>query len=164
MLPDQREWLSILVAIIAAGDTIPNFCIFKDKRFGRNYIKKCKFGATIAMQPHLWMTGILFNKCLNHLIYHVIGKKGILPTNSHLLILRGHNLYVTIDIVAMTRETRLDLLGLLSHTSHVLQPLNVFVFKPFKTSFWLYCNMWTMTHNGQAANKETLAQWVSLLL
>ena len=163
MLPDQREWLSILVAIVAVKNTIPNFYIFKGKQFGRNFIKKCKFGATIAMQPYLWMTGILFSKCFNHLIYHVIGKKVILPTNNHFLILRGINLYVIIDIVAMTKKTRLDLLGLPSHTSHVLQPLDIFVFKTFKTSFWLYCNMWTMTHNGQVANKETLVQWVSLL-
>ena len=51
VLLDQREWLSVLVCINAAGDTIPNFYIFKGKCFGRNYIEKCEFGITMAMQP-----------------------------------------------------------------------------------------------------------------
>jgi hypothetical protein len=47
-------------------------------------------------------------------------KVGILPTNRYLLIFDGHNLYVTVDVVAMVRETWLDLLTLLSHTFHAL--------------------------------------------
>ena len=35
---DQREWLSVLVCINAAGSSIPSFYIFKGKRFGANYI------------------------------------------------------------------------------------------------------------------------------
>ena len=64
-----------------------------------------------------------------------------MPTNRYLLILDGHNLHVTIDVVAMVRETWLDLLTLLSHTFHALQPVDVSIFKPFKTSFWLYLDV-----------------------
>ena len=56
VLPNQREWLSVLVCINAAGDTILNFYIFKGKCFDRNYIEKCEFGATMAMQSRAWMT------------------------------------------------------------------------------------------------------------
>ena len=58
----------------------------------------------------------------------------------------------------------MDLLTLPSHTSHALQPLDVTIFKPFKISFSLYRDVWTMSNKGSAAHKETLAQWVSLSL
>jgi hypothetical protein len=35
--PDQREWLSCLVCINAAGLSIPSFYIFRGRRFRRNY-------------------------------------------------------------------------------------------------------------------------------
>ena len=59
---DHRKWFNVLVCINGAGDTIPNFYIFKDKCFGRNYIEKCEFGATMAMQSQTWIIGILFSK------------------------------------------------------------------------------------------------------
>ena len=66
------------------------------------------------------MIGVLFNKWLNHFIHHIGARIGISPTNRNLLILDGHNSHVTIDIVEMAREVRLDLLTLPSHTSFTL--------------------------------------------
>jgi hypothetical protein len=51
IVPDQREWLSVLVCLNAAGSPIPSFYIFRGKRFGQNYIQRCEPGATMAMQP-----------------------------------------------------------------------------------------------------------------
>jgi hypothetical protein len=56
------------------------------------------------------------------------------------------------------------MVSLPSHTSHALQPLDVAVFKPFKTYFREYRNYWTSRNVGQKATKETLAHWVSLVL
>lgn len=36
VVPDQREWLSILVCINTTGVAIPSFYIFREKRFGQN--------------------------------------------------------------------------------------------------------------------------------
>lgn len=54
VMPDEREWLSVFVCMNAARYSIPNFYIFKGKRFCRNFIEKCEMGATMAMQPHEW--------------------------------------------------------------------------------------------------------------
>jgi hypothetical protein len=51
----------------------------------------------------------------------------ICPTNHHLLILDGHNLHVTLDVVHKTMGVQVDFITLPSHTSHALQLLNVFV-------------------------------------
>ena len=38
IVPDQREWLSVLVCVNVARSAIPSFYIFRRKRFGKNYI------------------------------------------------------------------------------------------------------------------------------
>jgi hypothetical protein len=67
-------------------------------------------------------------------------------------------------VVEQARAAGLDVLTLPSHTSHVLQPLDVSIFKPFKTAFRMYRDVWSLSNKGKSATKEVLAQWISLAL
>lgn len=164
VMPDEREWLSVLVCCNAPGQTIPSFYIFKRKRFRRNYIARCETGATMAMQPRAWMTSFLFLKWISHFVKCVEPLGGVSLERRHLLILDGHCSHVSIDTVQEARRQGIDLLMLPSHTSHAMQPLDVCLFKPFKTAFKAYRDFWTYMFAGCAAKKENLAQWVSLAL
>ena len=44
----------------------------------------------------------------------------------------GHDSHITANVIAHCMEHAIDLLILLPHTSHVLQPLDVSVFSPLK--------------------------------
>ena len=63
IVPDQREWLSVLVCINAHGVSIPSFYVFRGTRFRQNYIERCEPGATMAMQARAWMTTYMFSAC-----------------------------------------------------------------------------------------------------
>jgi hypothetical protein len=164
IIPDSKEWLTVLSSINAAGETIPNFYIFKGMRRKRDYIKKCEPFATCAMQSNAWMNAYLFNKWMDHFIEAMKKKGGISLIQRHLMILDGHNSHVILDVIVKANEAGLDMVTLPSHTSHEMQPLDVAVFKPFKTAFRAYRDIWSMTHKGQKTMKEDLAQWVSLAL
>jgi hypothetical protein len=99
IVPNQREWLSVLVCINAAGSSIPSFYIFRGRRFRHNYIEKCEPGATMAMQQKAWMTSYLFSAWISHFIASVRRIGAISPVNRHLLILDGHNSHITLDVV-----------------------------------------------------------------
>ena len=58
-------------------------------------------------------------------------------------------------------EVGLDLVILLSHTSHRLQPLDVSVIAPFKRGFKRYRDAWVLHNRGRGAGKQVLAMWVS---
>jgi hypothetical protein len=135
IVPNQWEWLSVLVCINAAGLSIPSFYIFRGKRFRQNYIENCEVGATMAMQPRAWMTSYLFSAWISHFIESVRRVGSISPERRHLLILDGHNSHVTLEVVQEAKSVGLDLLTLPSHTSYALQPLDVVVFRPFKQHF-----------------------------
>jgi hypothetical protein len=68
IVPDQREWLSVLVCINAAGSIIPSFYIFRGKCFRQNYIQSCEPRATMAMQPWAWMISYLFSPWISRFI------------------------------------------------------------------------------------------------
>jgi hypothetical protein len=164
IVPNQREWLSVLVCINAEGTSIPSFYIFRGRRFRQNYIEKCEAGATMAMQQRAWMTSYLFSAWISHFIASVRKVGAISPETRHLLILDGHNSHVTLDVVREASAAGLDLLTLPSHTSHALQPLDVSVFKPFKQYFREYRDFWSSRNLDESATKDVLAQWVSLAL
>lgn len=118
----------------------------------------------MAMQQRAWMTSYLFSAWIPHFIASVRRIGAISPENRHLLILDGHNNHVTLDVVREANVVRLDLLTLLAHTSHALQPLDVSVSKPFKQHFKEYRDFWSSKNLNKSTTNDTLAQWVSLAL
>jgi hypothetical protein len=156
---DEREWLTVLTCINAAGESIPNFYIFRGKRFRRNYIYMCEQGATMAMSKKAWMTACLFSAWIDHFIVALRNHNSISLASPHLLIVDGHSSHITIDVVEKARAVGLHLLMLPSHCSHAMQPLDVAVFKPFKSAFRVYCDAWTLQNRGRGARKDILASW-----
>jgi hypothetical protein len=138
IIPKEREWLSVLVRINAAGYHIPSFYIFGDKTFQHDYIKQYEDNASMTMQPKAWMMGYHFKSWIGHFVKNVHDcGLGVLSTCRHLLILDSHGSNVTVDVVKTVRSVGLDLLMLPFHTSHAMQPLDVAYFKPFKQAFRL---------------------------
>ena len=147
VIPDQREWLTVLTCINADGQSIPSFYIFRGKRFRRNYIQHCEEGATMAMSNKAWMTAFLFAAWIDHFILALKTQSDISVDSPHLLIMDGHSSHITMDVVCRAREVGLHLLTLPSHCSHAMQPLDVSIFKPFKGAFRVYRDIWTLHNN-----------------
>ena len=80
------------------------------------------------------------------------------------MVLDGHKSHITLDVLQKAKTCGLDMISLPSHTSHVLQPLDVACFGPFKKVFKAYRDLWNMQGKGNKVNKEHLAQWTFLAL
>ena len=154
LTPNEREHITTLTCINVVGQHIPNFYIFKRKQIRKNYIIHCEDQAAMAMQPEAWMTQFLYSKWLFHFIQALSKRRGISFQNWHLLIIDGHNSYVTMEVVVQAMEVGLDVLTLPSHTSHRLQPLDVVVFAPYKRGFRKYRNVWVAHHLGSPTTKQ----------
>jgi hypothetical protein len=110
------------------------------------------------------MDGYLFNKWMDHFPQVMRIKGGLSPAQRHLMVLDGLTSHVTVNVIIKAYKAALDMVTLLSHTSHALQPLDVACFKPFKIAFRAYRDIWTIANKGQQCKKEDLAQLVSLSL
>ena len=89
---------------------------------------------------------------------------GINAENRHLLVLDGYNLHVTLEVVTLAMHSGLDIISLPSHTLHVLQPLDVSCFKPFKTAFRQIGDSWTLLNKDKRMEKTDLCEWTSQAL
>jgi len=111
----------------ATGGLILRFYIFQGEKIKDDYIKHYKFGTCMAIQTKTWMTSFLFKDFLSFFKRSI--PSGISPSNHHLLILDGHGSHVSLKAIEQAQQFGLDMITLLSHTSHVLQPLDVNCFK-----------------------------------
>ena len=103
--PDQREHLSVLSYVNAAGGHIPNFYILKGTYFCKDYIAKYEKGVVIGMQPNAWMTIWLFESWISHFIECLKKGHGIDLNNRHVLILNGHNSQIILEIMKISMES-----------------------------------------------------------
>lgn len=109
----------------------------------------------MAIQEKAWMS---------HFIQSFERLGGISPERQHLLIMDGYTSHITLEVVEEAKLGRLDLLTLLSHTSHTIQPLDCSIFNPFKAYFKAYRDYWQAQNLTKTTSKETLAHWILLAL
>ena len=86
--------------------------------------------------------------------------KSIPPARPVLLIQDGHGSHVSIELIEIARENDVCLLCLPSHTSHILQPLDVGVFRSFKSNFNKACANYMKAYPGRVVTAEILASMV----
>ena len=158
--PNQREHLSVLSCINVDGGKILNFYILKGTYFRSDYSANSKVGAVMGMQRNAWMTRWLFESWISHFIECLKKEHGVDLANCHLLILDGHNSYVTLEMLKISIESSLDIVSLPSHTSHALQSLDIACFKPFKMAFRKLKDWWSLTNKNRVVDKQTLCEWI----
>jgi 4-hydroxybenzoate polyprenyltransferase len=108
--------------------------IFKGKK--RKFTDEKWDGACYDSSASGWMNTEIFNSWF----------KGVFipEANSHrpegydgpiFLILDGHTSHTNIDLIIAARLNNIELICLPSHSSHILQPLDISIFGPLK-KFW----------------------------
>jgi hypothetical protein len=81
-----------------------------------------------------------------------------------LLILDGHDSHVTLEAIKQAHEFGLNMVNFTTHTSHALQPLDFFCFKPFKITLKKEKDVTMFKSNYMEPDKITLARWVDQAL
>ena len=116
----EREWLSVLSAINALGQTISNYYNFKGVRKLRNYIALCEEGAMLGMQKKGWMDTFHFIEWMDHFIHKMQNEENLSQERRHLIILDGHKSHISLEVLMKARDHGIDMISLPSHTSHEL--------------------------------------------
>ena len=84
--------------------------------------------------------------------------RNIPPARPVLLIEDGHSSHVTIELA---HSNDIHLLCLPTHTTHILQPLDVGVFKSFKTNFSKACHRYITQFPGRVITTDKIASLVA---
>lgn len=160
-----KENITCLVAVNAAGGKAPPLVIFKGKNVWSSWVPEeddLYSNMSFAASTNGWITSDIFYNYL---------EKSLIPEMKNerpvLLIYDGHSTHVTSRVVELAQLHNINILKLPPHTSHLLQPLDLAVFKSLKDKWdQKLCN-WQRKHNGMRIPKKNFATllartWVEL--
>ena len=130
----DREWMTILVCVNAMGYNIPNLYIFKSKgRKRKDYIERCEPNAKMAFQEKGWINEEIFHQWLDHFRHFVPGGGSL--ERKYIMLLDEHASHISYNVVNKAAAYEIDNGLLPSHMTHMMQPLDVSIFKSFKCNF-----------------------------
>ena len=142
---------TVITCVSASGFAIPPMMIYPRKRMN----EKLKQGAIpetlFECSDSGWINEELYTKWFKFFLTNIP------PTRPVLLIEDGHSSHISIDVIKLARDNGIHLLCLPAHTTHMLQPLDVGVFKSLKLKFSVACKKYLSSHPGQVITTDILA-------
>ena len=148
----NKEQITTLCAISAAGETIPPMHIFPGQCFGYNPLRDSVPGAYFGKSPSGWIDLELFYGWMaNHFARHVKIRPAI-------LLVDGHKSHINIETSKFCYENDIHLYCLPAHSSYITQPLDVGFFKPLKDSWKKSCERYRFSNPGSFPTKQVFSQ------
>ena len=134
--PGNREWATLIACINAAGWAIPPFLILAATYHLSSWYQEgdLPFGWSISTSSNGWTTNELGMKWLDHFDKHT---KARTVGTHRLLILDGHESHRNTDFDNACMEKNIVPYYMPSHSSHLLQPLDLGCFAPLKKAYGL---------------------------
>lgn len=153
-----RENISVLMAANAAGRKAPPLIVFKGRNIWDEWVAPPEesFPATsYAATTNGWMETEVFQRYFEKSFLPAVG-----PRRPVLLIYDGHISHIDLRLIQLAIENNIVILKLPPHSSHLLQPLDLSVFKSLKTKWDDLLVKWQRHHIGQRIPKKIFSKLV----
>ncbi|XP_030767162.1 uncharacterized protein LOC115890938 [Sitophilus oryzae] len=153
---DDKDCLTVLITGNAAGTLAPPMVMYPYERIPKHIVLKVPKTWAIGKPPSGWMTSESFYEYVTNLFYpFLIAEKIEFPV---ILYLDGHKSHVTLPLTEFCREKQIVLISLLPNSTHILQPLDVGLFRPLKLSWKKEVQKFKMKNGSyKALNRENFA-------
>ena len=134
---------TVMSHVSASGFVLPPMIYPRRKSVPENFRDNAYLNTLFASNESGWMNGELYVQWFQFFLHNIP------PSRPVLLIQGGHSSHVSVELIELARSNDVHLLCLPSHTSHILQLLDVGVFKSFKNSFNKVCSDYMKEHLGR---------------
>lgn len=149
-----KDNVTVLFAANAFGEKLPPLIIFRGKNVWDQWMsEKAYKGTTYAATKNGWIESKVFEKYMLHTVLPLISKEG--PS---LLIYDGHSTHIQLKILENAAKMGVTIIKLPSHASHLLQPLDLAVFKSMKDKWDAKIVSWQRLNVGTKLQKDTFSQ------
>ena len=128
IISPQSHNTTVIACGNAFGNRLPPYIIWKGARLSESLVSGGLPGTKYTRSKNGWSTSETFlDFFVSHFLEHV---------TPALLMYDGHATHITASVIEKAREAGVILFVLPPHTSHLLQPLDVGVFGPFKNKLY----------------------------
>ena len=147
---------TIVTCVSASGYVLPPLMVYPRKKSVPDHLREGAVPNTLfCNSENGWINQDIYLKWFEFFI------KNIPPARPVLLIQDGHGSNISIELIEMARENEIHPLCLPAHTTHILQPLDVGVFKSFKSHFSKACHAYIAKHPGRVVTTDIIAALVA---
>ena len=147
---------TILSCVSASGYVLPPLMVYPRKKSVPDNLKVGAIPNTLFHNSENgWINSDIYFDWLKFF------SRNIPPTRPVVLIQDGHGSHISIEVIEFARENGIYILCLPAHTSHILQPLDVGVFKSFKSNFSKACTYYIASHPGRVITTNILASLIT---
>ena len=147
---------TVLSCISASGFVLPPCIVYpRKKRVPENLREGAVAGTVFCNSDNGWINAEIYLEWFNNFL------KSIPPARPVVLIQDGHASQISIELIELARSNGVHILCLPAHTTHLLQPLDVGVFKSFKVFFSKACSSYLSKHPGRVITTDMIASLVS---
>ena len=157
-LPRLTAYTTTMIACVnGVGKSIPPYFVFKGKHSDPKLMNGASLGAKGVMSDSGWSTSMIVRYYLeDHFLPHV--RKDSDKKQPILLICDGHLSHISSHINEWANSNNVILFVLPAHTSHLLQPLDVSVFGPFKKYYYSECAAYMKSNIGQTITRYKVCE------
>ena len=146
---DRGETHTLLGCVCANGTWIPPLVIFKGIRWNDNLKTDCLPNSLVKLSPKGWINSELFLEWFKFFIDSIPSSRPMI------LFMDSHASHINMDVITLAKENQIYLFTFPAHTSHLLQPLDVGVYKPLKTNWATSLNEFMRDNPGDKPNRTT---------
>lgn len=151
-----KENITVLTTVNAAGGKLDPLIVYKGKYLYEQWMVEnadYDFQLTYASSKRGWMESeIFYNYMLNVVIPNLGDERPVL------LLYDGHVSHVDDKVIELAVKHNITILKLPPHTSHLLQPLDLAVFKSFKNTWDKKLVKWQRQNVGIKLRKQYFAK------
>lgn len=150
---DVKLGITVLFTYSASGKRAPPMILFPYKeKLPRSIIAKIPTGWGVGISDNGWMTLELFYEYMTNVFYPWLLQEQIeFPV---VLYLDNHSSHITMPLVKFCREKKIEIIGLYPNSTHIMQPLDIAFFHPFKEAWKKTVTRWKTEKNMKELKKE----------
>lgn len=149
---DEKECLTVLVTANAAGITAPPMIVLTYKRVPGYIASNIPPSWGIGNSENGWMTSATFYEFMANIFEPWLTEQQI--PRPILFFVDGHASHLTLHLSNFCVEKQIELIALFPNSTHLLQPMDVSVFRPLKNAWKSEVQRWRLENNGQKLQKH----------
>ncbi|KAF1923639.1 DDE-domain-containing protein, partial [Didymella exigua CBS 183.55] len=133
-IPGDREWVTVIQSICAAGYATPPFIIYKGRIHISAWYEETDIPHNwkLSVSENSWTNNALSLEWLKHFDAHTRARQ---VGGYRLLILDGHESHLNQDFKDYCLDNKILTLSMPAYLSHILQLLDVVCFSPLKRKY-----------------------------
>lgn len=149
---NEKENITVLFTGNAAGILVPPLVLFSYKRIPGYIASKLPNDWSCGRSDNGWMTGANFYEYIANVFHPWLIRSGI--PRPVILYLDGHSSHMTKHLSDFCSTHEIELIAFYPNATHILQPMDVSVFRPIKLIWKTIVNKYRIENKQSAVAKE----------